>query len=232
AAQAQNDHAGFFLRTTQGRPWVTLKLAQSLDGRIATAQGESRWITGPAARRHVHMDRLRHDAVMIGAGTARADDPSLTVRDLGPVAQPVRVVVSGRLDLPTDSVLARTARQVPVWLMHGPDAPDAVRSQWDDLGARRFALPDTSPDAVLQALGTAGLTRIYCEGGGQLAASLLRAGRVDELVSYAAGLAIGGDGRASLAELGIDRLAQMPRFDLVTQHDVGGDVLHRWRRRG
>ena len=94
------DHAGFFLRTEQGRPLVTLKLASSFDGRIATGSGQSKWITGPDARRAVHAMRARHDAVMVGGGTARADDPSLTVRDLGVEHQPVRVVISRHLDLP------------------------------------------------------------------------------------------------------------------------------------
>ncbi len=93
--EAALDHAGFFMKTEQGRPFVTLKLASSLDGRIATATGQSKWITGPEARREVHAMRARHDAVMVGAGTARADDPSLTVRDLGIDHQPARVVVSG-----------------------------------------------------------------------------------------------------------------------------------------
>lgn len=106
---AARDHAGFFLRTEQGRPMVTLKLANSFDGRIATESGESQWITGPAARRRVHGMRARHDAVMVGAGTARTDDPSLTVRDMGIERQPVRVVVSRHLDLPFMGKLARSA---------------------------------------------------------------------------------------------------------------------------
>ena len=99
-------------------------------GRIATATGESQWITGPEARRAVHAMRLSHDAVMVGAGTARADDPSLTVRGMGNVRQPVRVVVSRRLDLPLSSTLAQTAGDVPLWLCHGPDA-DAPPAQAD-----------------------------------------------------------------------------------------------------
>ena len=125
ADQAARDHAGFFLKTEQGRPLVTLKLASSFDGRIATGSGQSKWITGPAARRAVHAMRARHDAVMVGAGTARADDPSLTVRDLGVDHQPVRVVISRHLDLPLMSQLARTAKETPVWLCYGPGA-DAV----------------------------------------------------------------------------------------------------------
>ena len=136
AQAAARDHTGFFMKTEQGRPLVTLKLASSFDGRIATASGHSQWITGPEARRNVHAMRARHDAVMVGAGTARADDPSLTVRDLGIDRQPVRVVVSRHLDLPLMGKLARTAGEVPLWICHGAGA-DAERIRaWEGLGAR------------------------------------------------------------------------------------------------
>lgn len=230
ADEAARDLAGFFLRIEQGRPWVTLKLASSFDGRIATATGESQWITGPEARRQVHAERMRHDAVMVGAGTARADDPGLTVRGMGQVPQPVRVVVASRLDIPRDSTLARTARDVPVWLVHGPDAPPEVCAYWDEAGATRLPVSATDPAKVLNALGAAGLTRVYCEGGGQLAASLLRAGLVDEIVGFTAGLALGSDGLPALGTMGTTRLAEAPRFTLVETRTLGGDVLHRWRR--
>ena len=226
---AKWEHAGFFLRVTKNRPWVTVKLASSFDGRIATATGESQWITGPAARHHVHGDRLRHDAVMVGAGTARADDPSLTVRGFGAVRQPVRVVVSSALDLPQKSTLAETAGQTPVWLVHGPASIDAA-GYWDSVGAKRLPVETTSPANVLHALSNAGLNRIYCEGGGQLAASLLQSGLVDELVGYTAGLALGSDGRPALGSLDIPALPQATRFSLLETRPIGADVLHRWRR--
>jgi len=234
AGEAARDHAGFFLRVEQGRPLVTLKLAASLDGRIATATGESRWITGLEARRLVHAMRARHDAVMVGAGTARADDPSLTVRGLGIVRQPVRLVVSRRLDLPLMGQLARTAREVPVWLCHGTDADPALVETWQGLGARLFpcsvAGGQLDPLAVLHALGQAGLTRVFCEGGGALAASLLAGDLVDELAVFSAGLALGAEGRPGLGALGLERLAEAPRFELHEATRVGGDALHLWRR--
>lgn len=234
AAEAAQDHAGFFLRQAEGRPWVTLKLASSFDGRIATATGESRWITGPEARRLVHGQRARHDAVMVGAGTARIDDPSLTVRDFGAVAQPVRVVVSRLIDLPLMSQLARTAREVPVWICHGPDAAPETRQAWDGLGARLFPCAlsgrQVSARAVLQALGAAGLTRVFCEGGGTLAATLLSAGLVDELVGFTAGVALGAEGQPSLGAMGLDRLRDAPRFRLAETRAAGADVMHRWLR--
>jgi diaminohydroxyphosphoribosylaminopyrimidine deaminase/5-amino-6-(5-phosphoribosylamino)uracil reductase len=213
ATEAARDLAGFLQRVRLGRPWLTLKLAASFDGRIATGTGESQWITGPGARRMVHAERARNDAVMVGAGTARDDDPMLTVRDLGVAQQPVRVVASRRLDLPDDGRVAR----------------------WTDRGAVCLAVPvagrrELPPEAMLAALGTAGLTRVFCEGGGTLAASLLSAGLVDELVGMTAGLAIGAEGRPAFGAMGIARLAEAPRFRLVETRAVVGDVLHRWVR--
>jgi len=234
AAQAERALAGFFLKTEQGRPFVTLKLASSFDGRIATASGHSQWITGPEARRAVHAMRARHDAVMVGAGTARADDPSLTVRDLGVAEQPVRVVVSRHLDIPLMGQLARTAPQPPVWLCHGPH-PDAERARtWEGLGARLVpcALQDHQIDAsdLLQQLGQAGLTRVFCEGGAALAASLLAVDLVDELVGFTAGLTIGAEGLSAVGALHLEKLDAAPRFELIESRPVGGDVLHRWKR--
>lgn len=234
AEKAAQDHAGFFLRVEQGRPYVTLKLASSFDGRIATATGHSQWITGPQARRMVHGLRARHDAVMVGAGTARADDPSLTQRDMGRTHQPVRIVVSRHLDLPMMSQLARTAREVPVWLCHGPDADPALKEAWTGIGARlipcRLTGRQLDMTCVLQALGAQGLTRIFCEGGGALAASLLAADVVDELVGFTAGFGIGAEGLPSLGALGLSRLDEAQRFRLVETGAVGNDVMHRWRR--
>ncbi len=234
AEQAARDHAGFFLKTEQGRPFVTLKLASSFDGRIATETGHSQWITGPNARRAVHAMRARHDAVMVGAGTARADDPSLTVRDLGVQHQPVRVVVSRHLDLPLMGQLARTASDIPVWLCHGPH-PDPERARaWEGLGARLIpcALDGHHVDAadLLHQLGQAGLTRVFCEGGSALAASLLKGDLVDELVGFTAGLTIGAEGLSAIGALRLDTLDTAPRFDLIETQVVGGDILHRWAR--
>lgn len=234
ADRAARDHAGFFLKTEQGRPLVTLKLAGSFDGRIATATGQSKWITGPQARRAVHALRACHDAVMVGAGTARADDPSLTVRDLGIAQQPVRVVVSRHLDLPLMGQLARTAREVPVWLCHGAGADSERLRAWEGLGARLIpcAAHGIQLDAgdVLRQLGDAGLTRVFCEGGSALAASLLAGDLVDELVGFTAGLAIGAEGLPAVGALGLNRLEEAPRFDLVETRAVGPDVMLRWTR--
>ena len=234
ASEAVRDLAGFFQRIETGRPYVTLKLANSFDGRIATATGESQWITGPEARRYVHALRANHDAVMVGAGTARVDDPSLTVRDMGVTQQPVRVVLSRRLDLPLMGKLARTAAEVPVWICHGPEVDPLLRRSWLELGAELIDCPldqgQIDPSAVLQALGARGMTKVFCEGGGALAAALLARDLVDELIGFTAGLAIGAEGLPGIGAMGLERLAEAQRFDLMDVRPIGADVLHRWRK--
>lgn len=202
-AEARALQQGFLSRVTKGRPMLTLKLASSFDGRIATASGESQWITGPEARRHVHALRLTHDAVMVGGGTARADRPALNVRGFGPLRQPVRIVVS-------DGVLPEMP---PENADHGP--------LWQVSGA---------PADFMAELGSRGLTRIFCEGGGALAASLLRADMVDQLIGYTAGMVLGAEGRPSVAGLHLARLADAPRFRLVESRRIGADLMHRWLR--
>lgn len=233
-AEAQAAQIGFLTRITEGRPMVTLKLATSWDGRIATSTGESQWITGPQARRRVHAMRANHDAVMVGAGTARADDPSLTVRGLGIDRQPVRVVMSRALDLPLTGHLARTAGEVPVWLLHGPRADIDLKRTWQDLGARLFEVPliagQLDPKAALMTLGDAGLTRVFCEGGGAMAASLLQADLADQVALFTAGLGIGADGTPSLGGFGLTRLAQAKRYHVTHSEILGPDALTHWRR--
>ncbi len=232
--EARADHAGFLSRTEQGRPMLTLKMAHSFDGRIATGTGESQWITAGPARRMVHALRSRHDAVMVGGGTARKDDPSLTVRDLGISHQPTRVVISRRIDLPLMGQLARSAVQVPLIVCHGRDADTTLRDTWAGLGATLLPCGlrngQLDPADVLQQLGAHGLTRIFCEGGGALAASLLDADLVDQLIGFTAGVVIGAEGLPGVGAMGLSRLAAAPRFVLRDTRAIGPDVVHVWTR--
>lgn len=233
-AEAAKMQIGFLSRITQNRPMVTLKLATSWDGKIATATGESQWITGPEARRRVHAMRACHDAVMVGGGTARADDPSLTVRGLGMEHQPVRVVLSKQLDLPLSGKLAQTARDIPVWIVHGPEAPETLRRVWQDLGAQlvQASVKQGQLDlhSVLEALGAKGLTRVFCEGGGAVAAGLLKADLADHVDMFTAGLGIGSEGLPALGALGLNRLGEAPRYHVVGTEILGADVLSHWQR--
>jgi len=234
AEAARHLNQGFLSRVTTGLPLVTLKIASTIDGRIATASGESRWITGPAARRLVHAMRLGHDAVLVGSGTARADDPDLTVRDLGAARQPVRIVMDSRLSLSTGSRLGKSAHDVPLWMVHGHSAPQEARTSWVETGARLVECAELDGHldlvAALTKLGAAGLTRVFCEGGGQLAAALLSHDLVFELVAFSAGKVIGSDGVPSVGGMRLRHLADAKGFGLVETSPIGGDVVTRWRK--
>lgn len=230
--QATIANKGFLKRITTGLPAVTLKLAATLDGRIATASGESRWITGPDARRHVHTLRLTHDAVLIGAGTARADDPDLTARNIGATHQPIRVLLDGKLSHSPDSRLGQSAATQPVWIIHGAEAPASARAAWSARGATLFPCPTKAAHLDLtkafEILADQGLTRILCEGGGTIAAALIRANLVDDLIQISAGSVIGADGIAAIAPLGLKSLAAAPRFRLQDSRTLGPDTISHW----
>ena len=230
--EATHLNAGFLKRVTQGLPFVTLKLAASLDGRTATAKGESRWITGAEARRKVHAMRLSHDAVMIGSGTALADDPDLTVRDMGATRQPIRIVLDRTLKHAPESRLGRTAKDHPVWLLHGPSAPEATRRAWEATGATLIEVPETNGHldlkAALQLLAQRGLTRILSEGGSTIAAALVQAGLVDELAMFSGAVLIGGDGHAALGDMGLKLLKSANRPMLNHYERLGSDTYSNW----
>jgi diaminohydroxyphosphoribosylaminopyrimidine deaminase/5-amino-6-(5-phosphoribosylamino)uracil reductase len=220
SSEAAEDHRGFFKVADEGLPLVTLKMATSFDGKIATSIGDSKWVTGVGARRVVHMMRARHDAVMVGAGTVRADNPLLNVRGLGISHQPVRVVISE-----TQQGMAQSDVQNGGWFLHPETADVSALSP----AARSVPYQGGLADA-LRALAVQGLTRIFCEGGGRLAAALLEENLVDELVGMTAGVVIGDDGLGAVASFGQRVLIEAPRWTLVECRSIGGDVLHRWRR--
>ncbi|MEM8801801.1 MAG: bifunctional diaminohydroxyphosphoribosylaminopyrimidine deaminase/5-amino-6-(5-phosphoribosylamino)uracil reductase RibD [Pseudomonadota bacterium] len=235
ASAAEAQQRGFLNTIRLQRPMVTLKLASTLDGRIATATGESQWITGQQARRSVHAMRLSHDAVLIGGGTARADDPTLTARNLGASHQPTRIVASRRLNLPFPSRLTETIDEAPLWLIHGAeDVDEADTDRWQNAGAKLLPAEVSNgqldPQNMLQKLAQEGLTRVFCEGGGTLAASLLNAGVVDELIWMSAGIALGAEGQPAIGALGVSKLAEAERFKLIETRPLGADILHRWAR--
>jgi diaminohydroxyphosphoribosylaminopyrimidine deaminase/5-amino-6-(5-phosphoribosylamino)uracil reductase len=232
-AEARHLNEGFFARVQRGWPWFTLKLASSLDGRIATALGESRWITGEAARERVQRLRARHDAVMVGSGTALADDPSLLCRLPEYLGRPgVRIVVDSRLRLPASSRLVATAGWHPTWILTRHDAQPRALANAPGL---RILPCLTGPDGTLdpaamaRTLGEAGLTRILVEGGGQLAASLLRDRLVDELVWHRAPMILGSDGRPAVGPMLLDRLAKAPQWRCIAREVAGDDTIEVYR---
>jgi diaminohydroxyphosphoribosylaminopyrimidine deaminase/5-amino-6-(5-phosphoribosylamino)uracil reductase len=208
------------------RPRVTLKLATSLDGRIATASGQSRWITGEQARAKVHALRAAHDAILVGIETALADDPELTVRMPGYAGKhPVRVVLDSRQRLPDAAKLVRTARQTPTWIV----TTQPPQARLEAAGVRLFQVSADAgrPDlgAALECLAAEGVASLFVEGGGQVAASFLRAELVDVIEWFRAPILLGGEGRPAVGGLGLEALASAPRY-LRTSVVALGDDLH------
>jgi diaminohydroxyphosphoribosylaminopyrimidine deaminase / 5-amino-6-(5-phosphoribosylamino)uracil reductase len=234
-AEARETLIGFTHRITLGRPMVTLKLASTLDGRIATRTGESQWITDTPARRVGHALRGWHDAVMVGVGTVLADNPDLTCRIPGFRPTPnVRVITDSHLRTSLTSRLLTTAKDVPTWFLLREGTNLAREDAFIDLGAKLIKIAGSPAGvdltAAMAALGAAGLTRILVEGGGQLAAALLRADLVDRIAWFHAPAIMGGDGWPAVQAFGNETLAQMPRFrrDCITV--VGNDMLSEYSR--
>ncbi len=230
---AATAHRGFFTRMIRNRPMVTLKLASSLDGRIATKSGDSKWITGPDARRRVHLMRSCHDAVLVGSGTAIADDPQLTPRYLGLNHSPVRILFDTKLATAVESKLGKSAKEVPVWICHSHRAIEDKKKRWRDAGATLLECPDETLGGLniastLTKLADRGLTSVFCEGGSRLATSLLKAGVVDQIVCFSAGLALGQDALPSIQDLGLETLRHAQRFQLDHQEQIGNDVMAAW----
>lgn len=213
------------------RPRVTLKLATSLDGRIATAGGESKWITGDLAREQGHRLRAAHDAVLVGAETALQDDPELTVRLPGHAGrQPVRVVLDSRQRLPDTAKLVRTAREVPTWVV----ALDPPAARLAEAGVRVFTVPALGerPDlvAAMALLRAEGVGSLLVEGGGQVAGSFLRCGLVDAVEWFRAPLVLGGEGRPGIGALALEALSTAPRFRRLAVEPLGDDLWERYER--
>jgi len=224
---------GFFRRIRDGRPLVAVKLAQSLDGRIATATGESQWITGPGARAVGHRLRAEHDAIMVGSGTARADDPALTCRLAGLERRsPVRVVVDSRATLAPTAALVRTAREVPTWLLTtaAADTTGLARAGVEPIVVDADAAGRVDVIAGLEALAGRGITRVLVEGGAGLIAALVARDVVDRLLLFTAGRLLGGDGLPTLGGFGLQALAAAPRFRHIDEHACGTDRLQCWIR--
>lgn len=211
---------------------VTLKLATSLDGRIATSAGESRWITGQRAREAVHRLRADHDAVLVGVETALADDPELTVRLPGYNGrQPARVVLDSRQRLSPDCKLVRTARETPTYIVATtPPEPALIALGVHVLEVRAVGEDRPELKTVVQTLAGEGLERLFVEGGGQVAASFLRCGLVDAIEWFRAPIVIGGEGRPGVGALAVAGLSDAPHFRRTEVREVGDDLWERYER--
>ncbi|MCK6418970.1 MAG: bifunctional diaminohydroxyphosphoribosylaminopyrimidine deaminase/5-amino-6-(5-phosphoribosylamino)uracil reductase RibD [Alphaproteobacteria bacterium] len=233
AAQASAILQGFFLNVQAQRPWVTLKMATSMDGKIALGDGESRWITDALARRHVHLVRACHEAILVGSKTVHRDDPRLTARLPGLPHQLMRVVLDTNLGISAGSRLVQSARQSPVQIFYAHD----TQGQGEKLAAtgcvlHQMPLAEAGVDlaTVLSKLAQEGITRLMVEGGPRVTASFLKAGLYDEILCYRAGNIIGGEGLPSIGGLdiaGMEAVYKLRRKDMRT---LGPDVLEIYER--
>jgi diaminohydroxyphosphoribosylaminopyrimidine deaminase/5-amino-6-(5-phosphoribosylamino)uracil reductase len=218
-----------------GRPHVALKMALSLDGRVATAGGDSRWISGAGSRALVHGWRAECDAIAVGIGTALADDPLLTARDVDARRQPARVVFDSGARLPLDSALARSLDQAPLLVVTSPGAPPERLEPLERAGAEVVVVQGEGAagiGAALDELGRRQLTSVMLEGGPTLAGSFLDAGEVDELRLFIAPVVVGGsEARGVVEGRGAARIADAQRALAIEWQQVGEDLLVRARLR-
>jgi len=222
-------HEGFASRVTRGRPFTTLKLAASLDGRIATESGDSRWITGPAARAAVHALRAQVDAIAVGSATALADDPELTARRGSRIVhRPVRIAVDTGLVVPATARLFAPNPMGASISLCGPRPAPRRRARLERAGVRLVPVPARGGHldlrAAWRALGRLGVNDLLVEGGGQLAAALLRARLVDRMHFFVAPVIIGVEGRPVLGALQVKRLAKALRPSRISWHRLGPDL--------
>jgi diaminohydroxyphosphoribosylaminopyrimidine deaminase/5-amino-6-(5-phosphoribosylamino)uracil reductase len=234
--EAAELNAGFFLKVRHARPLVTLKLAQSLDGKIATATGESQWITGKPARAFGHLLRARNDAILVGIGTADADDPMLTCRLPGMEGRkPLRVVLDTRLRLTDWSKLAQTAGEFPtlVYTSAEPDKGGALEACGVQIArVAKDAAGRPQVEAVLADLAERGITRLLVEGGAAVHASFLNAGMADRLAVFSAPMILGGAGLSAVDALAALALDEAPQFVMTDRRALGADLLVTYARRG
>jgi diaminohydroxyphosphoribosylaminopyrimidine deaminase/5-amino-6-(5-phosphoribosylamino)uracil reductase len=222
-SEAHELNAPFFHSFTEKRPWITLKLAMSLDAALADAAGRSRWITSDESRRLVHEMRAGSDAIGVGIGTALADDPSLTVRDAPPPrVAPSRIVFDRGARLPVASVLARTARAAPTIVV--AESPPAARVHaLEALGVR--VIDASSLRVALDALGDAGVRSLLVEGGARLAGALIGAGMVDRLVIFQGSAIFGAGALGAFAFVPPTDVERAPRWRALERREIGTDTM-------
>jgi diaminohydroxyphosphoribosylaminopyrimidine deaminase / 5-amino-6-(5-phosphoribosylamino)uracil reductase len=233
AAEARRLNAPYLTLQAAGRPWIMAKWAMTLDGKIATGTGESRWISGAASRQVVHALRGRVDAVMVGRETAERDDPLLTARPPGPRTA-VRIVLDGRASLSSTSQLARTARQTPVLVAAAPEAADRDRRRLEQRGCEVLVCNGPTPAArltwLLEELGRRRMTNVLVEGGSRLFGSLLDGNLLDEVHIFIAAKLLGGaEAIGPIAGHGAEQMAGAVELESPCWQQLGGDLYVRSR---
>jgi diaminohydroxyphosphoribosylaminopyrimidine deaminase/5-amino-6-(5-phosphoribosylamino)uracil reductase len=235
AEEAARAHAGHISRVTRGRPQMTLKLAVSADGMIGRREGERMIITSPPSLQVVQAMRAEADAMMIGIGTALVDDPRLNVRLAGMAwRSPARIILDATARLPLDSRLVQSARDLPLILIVGPEAPADRRDSLGEAGARIVEVPSTGGKVdiaeALSALAHEGFTRILAEGGSEVAGSLVAADLLDEVVIFHAPVVVGADGVRAIAGSALSAVERSPRYRQTEVARIGDDEMRRYLR--
>lgn len=229
AAETERLLEGYIRHRRTGRPLVTLKLAMSLDGKIATRTGDSRWISGEASRRMVHATRDRSDAVMIGVGTVLADDPSLTTR-LVEGRDAVRVICDSRARTPADARVIAQDSPAACVIAVGETAPEDRVETLEAAGAEVLRLPERDGRvdlaALMDVLGDRGMLNVLMEGGGTLAWGALEAGVIDRVALFYAPMLLGGDEAVSgVGGVGVESVTNAPALRDVSVRGIDDDVL-------
>lgn len=225
-AGARRLNAPYIHHRRTGRAFVSLKLALTLDGRMAAPDGSARWITGEPTRTAVHHRRAEADAVMVGAGTVIADDPALTARDVGAPRQPLRVVLDSTGRITTDRQIFDAA--APTLMVTTDQTPHEILTAWKEAGAEVAVLSSNAGrvdlEELLGFLGERNVLEVYCEGGAELATSLLRDDLADRL-EFHYGPVLAGRGGPTIGDLGVIALTDAPRFRTVDVDRLGNDAV-------
>ncbi|PJB72360.1 MAG: riboflavin biosynthesis protein RibD [Alphaproteobacteria bacterium CG_4_9_14_3_um_filter_47_13] len=232
-AEALVLNEGFFNVITKQRPLVTAKIATTLDGKIATSSGKSKWITGDSARRKVHEIRAVHDAILVGVGTVLADDPQLTVRLENYNNDPVRIIIDCDLKTPMTSQILQKGAADKTWFLCGSHVTEDRRDDFRNMGAKLVSLESRSgffaPDVLLKELAKQGITRLFIEGGGVTLTGFLKAGLVDRLYWFRAPKLVGADGMNAIQPLGIYEIEEAIDLELEQRIMLDKDILEVWR---
>ncbi|MBU0508173.1 bifunctional diaminohydroxyphosphoribosylaminopyrimidine deaminase/5-amino-6-(5-phosphoribosylamino)uracil reductase RibD [bacterium] len=233
-SEAREVNAPFLTYITEGRPWILLKVAQSLDGRIALANGQSRWITGERSRKEVHRLRAELDAVMVGSQTVIEDNPELTVRHIRG-RNPLRIIVDSLLRIHPDARVLHQADAGRTWILTTPEASLKNRRRIEETGATLLDCPAGADGKVdlreaMRLLAQHGITSLFVEGGGTLHASFIRAGLCDRFIVAMAAILIGSDGKPAIWELELTDLAEAPSFRLSRTRRFDEDIWLEFER--
>ncbi len=226
ADELRRQNRVFLHYITTRRPWVVMKYAMTLDGKICTSAGDSRWITGDAARLRVHQLRKCLTGIVCGIGTVLADDPALTTRlpDEPSARNPIRIVLDHQLRLPLDSQLVRTAREVPVIAVHDKDASQSRIDALHKAGVQTWCC--SSLDDLLQRMGADHIDSVLVEGGGTVNDSFLQARLVNEVYAFVAPKLVGGkEAKTPVEGQGIENLRDAVQFSHLEVEHFGQDVL-------